>query len=118
MIKLLVSRGLASSGPRMKGTDSQITSAGKLVALVILFAVLVASAFSVAPQLHERFHGSAPHECVATLLSTGKCTLVVATFFPVWNFSQGFTVFIPRHFQAVAPELEFSLLEHAPPAHS
>jgi hypothetical protein len=75
---------------------------------------------SAVPQLHERIHASsgvANHECAVTLLTSGHyqhtptVSISVAPPAPPATFAHAFTSF---HF--VSAHLEFSLLEHAPPA--
>ena len=82
-------------------------------------AFLFALVLSAAPQLHERIHqpGGATHECVVTLLTAGNCehtpcdAIAIAPPPP----KPASTPF-HRHFQLVSERLDFSLLEHAPPA--
>ncbi len=75
---------------------------------------------SAIPQLHERIHassGAANHECAVTLLTSGNyqhtptVSISVAPLTPPVAFAHAFASF---HF--VSAHLEFSLLEHAPPA--
>jgi len=81
--------------------------------------VLFAAVLSAAPQLHERIHqpDGATHQCAVTLLTAGNCqhtpcdTIALAPP-PPRSASAPFH----RHFQLVSARLEFSLLEHAPPA--
>ena len=72
------------------------------------------------PQLHERIHassGAANHECAVTLLASGNyqhsptVTISVAPAVPPATFAYACT-----GFQLVSAHLDFSLLEHAPPA--
>src|SRR3954454_12934191 len=72
------------------------------------------------PQLHERIHqtsSSVNHECAVTLLSSGNYqhtpidTISAAAPAPPASFSHALPSF---HF--VSAHLDFSLLEHAPPA--
>ena len=85
-------------------------------------AVLFAVVLSAIPQLHEQIHGgyAAPnHECAVTLLTSGnyqhtpQATVSLAPPAPPKLF-----VPVPASFSFVSAHLEFSLLEHAPPANS
>lgn len=85
-----------------------------------LAAFLFALVLSTTPQLHEQFHGAsgaANHECAATLLASGSyqftptTPISLAPPVPPKAFVQ-FLASIPL----VSAHLEFSLLEHAPPA--
>ena len=86
-------------------------------AFVSLF--LFTLVLSAIPKLHERIHsssGAANHECAVTLLTSGTYqhtvsdTIAIAPL-PVTAFAH-----VSSRFQLVSPRLEFSLLEHAPPA--
>jgi len=82
-------------------------------------ALLFTLVLSAAPQLHERIHQptGATHECAVTLLTAGSCehmpcdAIAIAPQPP-----KPTSVFFHRHFQLVSTRLDFSLLEHAPPA--
>jgi len=85
-----------------------------------LAAFLFALVLSATPQLHEHLHGATEptkHECAATLLASGNyqhtptVTISLAPPSPPTTFVQAFA-----SFQLVSAHLEFSLLEHAPPA--
>ena len=87
-----------------------------------LAAFLFALVLSATPQLHEQFHGTtgpAKHECAVTLLASGHyqhtplATISLAPPAPPKIFVQALS-----SFQLVSAHLEFSLLEHAPPANS
>jgi hypothetical protein len=87
-----------------------------------LAAFLFALVLSATPQLHEQFHGAtggANHECAVTLLASGNfqhtplAAIALAPPAPPKLFVQAGTTF-----QLVSAHLEFSLLEHAPPANS
>ena len=91
-----------------------LTAAGCIGALVL---ALVLSAI---PQLHEELHvvsGAANHECAVTLLISGNyqhtpiVEISVAPPPPRATF-----VHTSASFRLVSAHLEFSLLEHAPPA--
>jgi hypothetical protein len=95
------------------------------------FAILAAAFFGLflftlvlcaLPELHERIHqtgSSVNHECAVTLLASGNyqhtplVPVSVAPPAPPRTF-----VPTPASFQLVSAHLEFSLLEHAPPANS
>jgi hypothetical protein len=90
-----------------------------IVAAGFLAALLFTLVLSVAPQLHERIHQpTGPnHECAVTLLTSGNCNHTPCDAIaitpplprPASRFSQ-------PSCQLVSPRLDFSLLEHAPPA--
>ncbi|MEP6699303.1 MAG: hypothetical protein ABJB09_06190 [Verrucomicrobiota bacterium] len=91
----------------------------RLFALGCIGAFLVTIALSAAPRLHEQLHPvqGAEHNCAVTLLSLGNCdqtscepiTIAPQLLPPDAAFSH-------HHFPSVTLCLEFSLLEHAPPA--
>lgn len=75
---------------------------------------------SALPQLHERIHQTTSnHECAVTLLTSGNCqhapnaTISLAPPAPPTAFAHTLA-----SFRFVSAHLEFSLLEHAPPANS
>ena len=83
-----------------------------------LGAVLFALVLSAAPQLHEQVHGAAnTHECAVTLLTSGNyqhtvvATISVAPPAPFAGF-----ISASERFSFRCAHLEFTLLEHAPPA--
>lgn len=87
-----------------------------------LAAFLFALVLSAMPQLHEQFHGAtgaAKHECAVTLLASGSyqhtpiTTISLAPPVPPKTFVQTLA-----SSPLVSAHLEFSLLEHAPPANS
>ena len=90
---------------------------------VFAFATLIAFAFAnvlaVAPNLHEKIHGTGvSHECAVTLIASGKCQqsdappLIFAPQ-PATQFSR-----VPalNPIWVPAPFLGASIFEHAPPA--
>lgn len=90
------------------------------VAAGCIVAVLFALVLSAVPHLHERVHGattSSNHECAVTLLTSGNYqhTVTVAISLappaPPALFAHAFDAF-----PLLGQHLEFSLLEHAPPA--
>src|ERR1700694_3698350 len=99
--------------------DGKVITLRAIVAAGFIGAFLFALVLSAAPQLHERIHQptGATHECAVTLLTAGSCehtpsdAIAIAPQPP-----KPASVFFPRHFQLVSAHLDFSLLEHAPPA--
>jgi hypothetical protein len=90
-----------------------------LTAAGCICALLLALILSAIPQLHEELHGvsgAANHECAVTLLTSGNyqhtpiVEIAVAPP-PPTPFALAFA-----SFQFVSAHVEFSLLEHAPPA--
>jgi len=75
---------------------------------------------SAIPQLHERIHqtsSSVNHECAVTLLASGNCQYTPVTTISLAPPARPEAVtHISRSFRLVTAHLEFSLLEHAPPA--
>jgi hypothetical protein len=102
---------------RLNGGNSVALRA--IVAAGFIGAFLFTLVLSAAPQLHERIHQAtgATHECAVTHLITGNCahtpsdTITIAPPLP-----QPASRFSQPGFQLASPRLEFSLLEHAPPA--
>ena len=87
-----------------------------------LAAFLFALVLSATPQLHEQFHGAngaGSHECAVTPLASGNyqhtptVTISLAPPAPPKGLVPTLATF-----QLVSAHLEFSLLEHAPPANS
>jgi hypothetical protein len=85
-------------------------------------AILLAVVLSAIPQLHEQIHagfGAPNHECAVTLLTSGNyqhtpaATISLAPPAPPKLF-----VSFPASVSLASAHLEFSLLEHAPPANS
>ena len=90
-----------------------------IVAGGFIGAFLFAAVLSAAPQLHERIHqpDGTTHQCAVTLLTAGNCDhtpcdAIALAPPPPRPASAPFH----RYFQLVSARLEFSLLEHAPPA--
>ena len=90
------------------------------VAAGCIGALILALVLSAVPQLHEELHavsGAANHECAVTLLTSGNyqhtpvIEISVAPAPRPTTFVHAFA-----DFQLVSAHLEFSLLEHAPPA--
>jgi hypothetical protein len=87
------------------------------LALTIALAVLIATVLAITPHLHQWLHGASQHECVVTLIAAGKYdhpTTTSASVVP--DCLQHEAVSFPQQSHVAAPALEFSLLEHAPPA--
>jgi len=91
-----------------------------IVAAGCIGAVLLALVLSALPQLHEQIHsatGAPNHECAVTLLTSGNyqhtptATISLAPPAPPIAFAHALSTF-----QLVSAHLDFSLLEHAPPA--
>jgi hypothetical protein len=92
----------------------------RVVAAANIAAVLLAVILSAIPRLHEQIHattGAPNHECAVTLLTSGNyqhtphVAISLAPPAPPATFAPTFA-----SFQLVSAHLEFSLLEHAPPA--
>ena len=101
-------------------TDGKRIALRAMIAAGCVAAFLLALVLSAIPQLHEEIHGatSAPnHECAVTLLTSGNyqhtpaATISLAPPAPPAAFAHALA-----SFQIVSARLEFSLLEHAPPA--
>jgi hypothetical protein len=94
----------------------------RLFALGCIGAFLFTIALAEVPQLHERIHqgsATASHECAVTLLKSGNCTQTPCHVVAIAPVPARATSAISRDlFQLLLPRLEFSLLEHAPPAFS
>ena len=93
-----------------------------VIAAGSLAAFLFALVLSFTPQLHEQLHGATgvgSHECAVTLLASGSyqhtpvASISLAPPSPPKEFIQ-----VLASFDVVSAHLEFSLLEHAPPAYS
>jgi hypothetical protein len=120
---MLAQRTPPTQTPRhmsLRLTDGKATAFRALVAAGCISAVLVALVLSAIPQLHEQIHGAsstANHECAVTQLTSGNyqhtptATISVAPPAPPTSFAHAL-----HSFQLVSAHLEFSLLEHAPPA--
>ena len=92
-----------------------------VIAAGCIGAVLFAVVLSAIPFLHEQVHGDSTvkHECAVTLLTAGNyqhtvpATISVAPHAPPAAFTHA-----PDCLFLAAARLDFSLLEHAPPAAS
>jgi hypothetical protein len=92
-----------------------------IVAAGFIGAFLLTLVLSAAPQLHERIHHrtGASHECAVTLLTAGNCQHTPCDVIAIApQPHKPASALFYRHFQLVSARLEFSLLEHAPPARS
>jgi hypothetical protein len=91
-----------------------------LVAHGLVAAFLFALGLSVAPQLHEHFHGSgeSSHECAVTLISAGKCEQGNAPIrLIVPQLAIAFSkVLIAHSAQVPSLFLGAAIFEHAPPS--
>jgi hypothetical protein len=105
---------------RVRLSENKATALHAVVAAGCIGAVLFALVLSVIPRLHEQIHGAssaANHECAVTLLTSGNyqhtpaAAISVAPPAPPTAFAH-----FLANFQLVSAHLEFSLLEHAPPA--
>lgn len=103
-------------------SDGKLIALRAMVAAGFIGAILFTLVLSAIPQLHERIHsssGSPNHECAVTLVASGNYqhtasdTIAPAPPPPPTAFAHA-----PIRFQLVSAHLEFSLLEHAPPAFS
>lgn len=91
-----------------------------VIAAGCIGTLLFALVLSAMPRLHEEIHGvtgAAKHECAVTLLTSGNYQHAAA---PVISIAppappRAF-LHVLASFQLVTAHLEFSLLEHAPPA--
>jgi hypothetical protein len=104
---------------KLRLVDGKVVALRAIVAAGFIGAFLFALVLSAAPQLHERIHqpSGATHECAVTLLTAGNyeqtpCDAIAIAPRPPKPASAPFH----RHFQLVSERLDFSLLEHAPPA--
>ena len=104
---------------KLRLSDGNVSALRAIVAAGFIGAFLFALVLSAAPQLHERIHQptGATHECAVTLLTAGNCQHTpcdaIAIAPPPPQFASRFS---QSDFDLVSPRLEFSLLEHAPPA--
>ena len=104
---------------KLRLVDGKANVMRAIVAAGFIGAFLFMLVLSAAPQLHERIHraSGATHECAVTLLTAGNyehtpCDTIAIAPQPPKPASALFH----RHFQLVSARLDFSLLEHAPPA--
>jgi hypothetical protein len=104
---------------KLRPGDGKVIALRAIVATGFIGAFLFALVLGAAPQLHERIHqpDGATHQCAVTLLTAGNCehtpcNSIASAPQPPTPASALFH----GHFQLVSARLEFSLLEHAPPA--
>jgi hypothetical protein len=104
----------------LRRTDARQVAFRVAVTAGCIGAILFAVILSAVPQLHEQIHdatGAPNHECVVTLLTSGNyqhtpiAPISLAPPTPPEAFAH-----VLASFQLVSAHLEFSLLEHAPPA--
>jgi hypothetical protein len=100
--------------------DGKAVALRAIAAAACIGAVLFAVILSAIPQLHEQIHattGTPNHECAVTLLTSGNYqhtpTVAISLAPPALP---AIFVAAPASFRLVSTHLEFSLLEHAPPA--
>jgi hypothetical protein len=104
---------------RLDFLRSKTSPSRRVSALGITCAFLFTIALSDAPRLHDYFHKALgpDHECAVTMFLSGACDHL-ANGAPLagpvaltWT-----SFFVPRQFPSLEANLEFSLLEHAPPS--
>jgi hypothetical protein len=108
-----------SRAMKLRLSDGKVIALRAIVTGGFIGAFLFALVLSAAPQLHERIHqpGGATHECAVTLLTAGTCqhtpcdAIAIAPQPPPAP-----SALVRHHSKLVSARLEFSLLEHAPPA--
>ncbi|MBA3609500.1 MAG: hypothetical protein M3429_01540 [Verrucomicrobiota bacterium] len=90
----------------------------RFFALGMMAAFLFAIALSDSPRLHEALHkSSGDHVCAVTLVSAGACDhLAGSTPAVAPGAFRWAPILFPSSLQSLARGLEFSRLEHAPPA--
>ena len=100
--------------------DGKATALRAIIAAGCIAAVLLALVLSAIPRLHEQIHratGTPNHECAVTLLASGNyqhtptAAISLAPPAPPTAFAH-----TRASLQLVSAHLEFSPLEHAPPA--
>ena len=101
----------------INATSSKVRA---VTAALLFGAFAFAVGLSATPQLHEWLHDVGDrtnHECAATLLSSGSVELSErAPVSGVPRPAPSLPAFRSERFPHTAPSLEFSRLEHAPPA--
>jgi len=91
---------------------------------IVAFAAIAAFLFTIAlsgtPGLHDQLHHSngLSHECAVTLLSSGGCHLSPCNVSCPELLPAVPVAFATTTTPVVIASLDFSLLEHAPPANS
>ena len=108
-----------SRGMKLRLSDGNLIALRAIVAAGFIGAFLFALVLSAAPQLHERIHESTGvnHECAVTLLTSGNCSQILSGAIPIAPLPPRPACRLSQPgVQLVSLRLEFSLLEHAPPA--
>jgi hypothetical protein len=104
---------------KLRLSDGNSIALRAMVAAGFLGAFLFTLVLGATPQLHERIHQptGASHECAVTLLASGNCVHTPSNAITITPPSlQAGRRFSQPGFQLLSSRLEFSLLEHAPPA--
>lgn len=85
----------------------------------VIVAFLTALALASAPQIHERLHPNAQHECAATIIASGKCEHAAPpASVPCCADIPVAPALVPRVLAPINPDIRSSILEHAPPSAS
>jgi hypothetical protein len=103
-------------------SDGKRVAFRAVIAAGSIAAILLAVVLSAIPQLHEHIHegfGAPNHECAVTLLTSGNYQHTPQTVISVAPPAPP-RPFVPLQTNVllVSAHLEFSLLEHGPPANS
>jgi hypothetical protein len=104
---------------RFTRNQKPLSSALRVVALAMISSFLLTIAISDAPRLHEQIHKvrGAEHDCAVTILAAGGiefCSSAVIATAP--SQSPELYTFMSTPGSRLVSRLDFSLLEHAPPA--
>jgi hypothetical protein len=119
-LRKTVERRTVADEMSLRLADGKAVALRAILAAGCIGAVLFAVVLSAIPRLHEAIHattGAPNHECAVTLLTSGNyqhtpsVPISVAPPAPPATFAH-----VCASFQLVSAHLEFSLLEHAPPA--
>ncbi len=98
----------------IRGNPVALRASGSLVALAFLLTL----ALSDAPRLHERLHHvlGPNHECAVTMMLSGSVDGAAITPAVIAPLLSTPTILVVPPILAAEPTLDFSILEHAPPA--